>query len=363
MKNLRLLLDMTTASIKMFVRDKSAIFWSLFFPVMIIGIFGVLDFANMGNSNVGLVYNDNTKIYAEQLKQVFEKQDDYKFYTGSLDDELDELENDDRLVVLEFKEKEDGQTVVVNSYMSEENKQYGSIVMLIAEKILADISLEMKHIDLPFEVNEKIVNTENLRAIDFLVPGVIAMSLMQGALFGIIGAVVVNREKGVLKRLFATPLPKWIYLLSNIITRLILSLVQIAILLALSYAVFQIKIVGNLFLVALMASLGSVVFLALGIFVSSFAKTSEAARAMIMPVQMLFMFTGGVYFDRSVLPKWLFDITQYSPLTYLSDSLKDIMVRGYDLGDKTIQTTLLALSIWLIALVLISVKTFKWNGE
>ncbi|MBN2100781.1 ABC transporter permease [Candidatus Dojkabacteria bacterium] len=362
MKNLKMLFHLTIADIKMTIRDTSFIFWSLFFPFMIIGIFGVMDFANMGNNNVGLVYNKNTEIYAKQLKQVFEEEDDYKFHEGNIDDEITELKNDDRVIVLEFTESEDGQ-VVVNTYMSEENKQTASIIMLVAEKILADISLQMKHIELPFEVKQNIVNTENLRYIDYMVPGVIALSLMQGGLFSVIGAIVVAREKGILKRLFATPLPKHVYLIANIGTRMLMSLLQIAILIIVSKLVFGIKIVGSIPLVAIMSCLGSLVFLSLGFLFSGFAKTSEAARAMIMPVQMLFMFTGGVYFDRSVLPKWLFDITMYSPLTYLSDALKDIMVKGYDLDNQNIQTAFIALSIWLVALVSLSIKTFRWNGK
>jgi len=362
MKNLQILVDLTLTNIKMFVRDKSALFWSLFFPFIVIGIFGVLDFGKMGNNNVGLVYDENSQIYAEQLKEIFEKEDRYKFHTGSIEDELNELENDDRTVVLEFNAKED-QTIVVNAYMGKENEQAGSIVTLIAEKVLADISLQIKHIELPFEVNQQIVNVNNLRNIDYMVPGVIAMSLMQSSMFAVIGTIVVNRERGILRRLFATPLTKSTFLISNIVARMIVSLAQIAILIIFSYIVFQIKIVGNLALVAVFSSIGSVVFLAMGFLISGFAKTSETARAMVMPINMLFMFTGGVYFERSVLPKWLFDITKPLPLTYLSDGLRDIMVKGYGMGDQSVKIAAIALLAWFLVLVVISIRTFKWNGD
>ncbi|MEA3357375.1 MAG: ABC transporter permease [Patescibacteria group bacterium] len=362
MKSSNVLIALTKANIKMYIRDKGAIFWSLFFPVMIITIFGVMDFSKMGSTNIGLVYNEDTKIYAEQLKKGFEQGSDYKFHKGALDSELTELENNDRSVVLEFNVTEDSM-VQVNSYIAKQNEQSGSIITMITEKILADIALQMQHIELPFEVNKEIVNTNDLRYIDFIVPGVIAMSLMQGSMFSVIGTIVVYREKGVLKRLFATPLTKSAYLISNIITRMFMALAQIGVLLALAYIIFGIRIVGSLWLVALLASIGSLVFLAIGFMISSFAKTSESARAMIMPIQMLFMFTGGVYFERSVLPNWLFNITKPLPLTYLSDLLKDVMVHGYGLGDKSIQTGTLALTIWLVVTVALSIKTFKWNGE
>lgn len=362
MKNLRLLLDLTVANLKMFIRDKGALFWSLFFPFLIIGVFGLFDFANLGNNNVGLVYKEETKAYAEQLKSIFSEGDRYKFHTGSLDDELGSLENDDRLVVLEFI-LDEGETLTVNSYVGKENEQAGEVFTLITEKVLTDISMQQQQIEPAFVVNQEVVNTNDLRFIDYMVPGVVALAIMQSALFGVIGAIVVNREKGILKRIFATPLNKSVYLISNIIARTIISLGQIAVILLISYLVFQITIVGNVFQVVFLATLGSLTFLALAILLSGFARTAESARAMVMPVQMLFMFTGGVYFSRSVLPDWLYDASSYFPLTYLADVLRETMVKGGTLSDPVIQTGMIGLTVWLIVLVVLSVRTFRWEIE
>jgi len=363
MKNLSILYDLTYANLKMFFRDKSALFWSLFFPFIIIGIFGMFDFASLGNSNVGLVYSENTAAYAEPVRAAFESNDSYKFFTGTKSEELRALENDDRVVVLEFTSNNERSKVDVNVYMGKENEQTGEIITLVTEKILADVSLQMMHIELPFEVNKEVVNTNNLRFIDFMVPGVIALALMQGALFGVIGAIVGNREKGVLRRIFATPLPKSVFLVSNITARTIISLFQIAILLIFAYLVFKIHIVGSFVLVIALSVLGSLTFLTMAILMSGFAKTSESARAMVMPVQMVFMFTGGVYFDRSVLPDWLYTISGFFPLTYLADTLRDVMIKGETLSSSSIQTGLVALIVWLVILVILSVRTFKWEIE
>jgi ABC-2 type transport system permease protein len=411
-EKLKMLKDLTIANIKMFFRDKGALFWSLFFPFLIIGIFGVLDFGGGAAGTIGLVYDEDTEAYAQQVKKAFEEEDGFKVAIGSLDEELDELKNDSRIAVFEFKkadttELEEGsleveknqsqnnsgdsaestestqsegeteatdqqtpqsnisrqQKIQIKSYIGKENENTGNTISLIVEKMLSDISLKQQKIQLPYEFESEVVNTNELRNIDFIVPGVIAMSIMQGSLFGVIGAIVVNREKGVLKRLFATPLPKEVFLISNIINRTIISLLQICILLGFSYLIFRIKIVGSLGLVFLIAILGSLVFLALAILISGLAKTSETARSMIAPVQMIFMFTGGVYFPREVLPQWLFDITKPLPFTYLADGLRDVMVKGYDLSNSAVRESMLALLIWLVILTVISVKTFKWNGK
>ncbi len=358
--------NLTIANFKMFVRDRMALFWTLFFPILIIGIFGALDFAGPGTSEIGLVYDEGTEEVAQNLKKQFENFGDYEFYSGSLEEELELMENDDRIMVVEFEtpESPDGK-IDIKTYLSpsEESQSLGNIITNTIEKNLTQETLAQQQISLPFEIETETVNVNDLRYIDFIVPGVIAMSVMQGALFGVIGTIVVHREKGVLRRLFATPLNQSTYLISNIITRMVVSLVQIAILLALSYVIFDIRIVGNIGLVFGLSALGSLVFLAMGFLVSGFAKTEESARAMIMPIQMLFMFTGGVYFQRDVLPKWLFDATSISPLTYLSDALKEIMTQGYDLGDRSIQIASGALLVWLVGLVIVAVKTFRWDSK
>jgi ABC-2 type transport system permease protein len=361
-ENLKMLKDLTIANIKIFFRDKGALFWSLFFPFLIIGIFGVLDFGGGGTGTIGLVYDENTEMYAEAIKKAFEEDDGFKIQTGNLNEELTELKNDSRVAVFEFKTDKD-QKVKVKSYIGKENENIGSTVTLILEKMLSDISLKQQNIELPFEVKSELINTNELRNIDFIVPGVIAMSIMQGSLFGVVGSIVDNREKGVLKRLFATPLPKEIFLISTLITRTIIALLQIAILLGFSYIVFRIKIVGSIPLVFLISILGSLVFLALAILISGLAKTSETARTMIAPIQMIFMFTGGVYFPRESLPQWLFDLTKPLPFTYLADALRGVMVKGYDFGNTDISQAAVALGAWLIGLTLIAVKTFKWNGD
>lgn len=362
MKDFKLLLHLIAVNVKMFMRDKGALFWSLFFPILIIGIFGVLDFTSLDSNEIGLVYTEENKQYAEQLRDVFESSDDYKFHTGSIDEEKRELEEGARFLVLEFVGDE-SDTMIVNSYMSKENEQTGEIVTLITEKILGDISLQMQGIELPFEVKREVVNTNDLKYIDFIVPGIIALSVMQGALFGVIGTIVVNREKGVLRRVFATPLKKSTFLISNIFARTFISVAQILILLGLSSLIFDIKIVGSLIQVIGLATLGSLTFLALGILLSGFAKTAESARAMVMPLQMLFMFTGGIYFARSVLPAWLYTVSGYFPITYLADVLRDTMVKGYDLTNSGIQIGILGLTVWLVVLIGISIKTFRWEIE
>jgi len=361
---MNILLKLTKANIKMYFRDRAALIWTLFFPFVIISIFGVLDFAKYSTSKIGLAYTEETEEYAKGVKTALENIGDYyKIEEGSIEDEKKALTDDDRLIVLEFTTNQETKKLDVTAYLNKSNEQSAQSVFLIIQKVLSDFELQMNQVEPIFNIESEVINVFELRNIDYLVPGVIAMSLMQGGLFGVVGTIVTFREKGILKRLFATPLSKGNFLISQILSRLLISILQVIILLISSYLVFQIKIVGSLILVALTAILGSLVFLAMGFTISGIAKTTESARAIMMPIQMLLMFTSGVYFSREVLPNWLFDITAYTPLTYLADGLRDIMTRGHNLSDRYIQTALLGLTIWFLIFVAIAIKTFKWEKK
>lgn len=356
------LYKLTIANIKMYFRNKQALFFTLFFPFTVIAIFGVLDFAKFSTSKIGMVYNEGSREYAEGVKEALTSiGDQYKIEEGTIEEEKEALIDDDRLMVLEFSTNKETKKVDVKAYLNKGNEQAAQATFLVVQKILTDFEMKISQVEPIFQVDSEVINVFELSNIDFMVPGVIAMSLMQGGLFGVVGTIVTYREKGVLKRLFATPLSKSNFLLSQILSRLLISILQVIILLITSYAIFRIKIVGSLILVAFLAILGSLSFLSLGFVVSGLAKTTEGARAMIMPVQMILMFTSGVYFPRDVLPNWLYDITAYTPLTYLSDALRDVMTRDYTLSDETVKTATIGLFIWLVLFVVLAVKSFKWE--
>lgn len=359
--NLSSLRSLTWANIKMFARDKGALFWSLFFPVIIISIFGVLDFANGGKTNIGMVYDETTKQVAEPIKDSYESNDGFTVTTGDLKTELNELENDKRTLVIEFKVNPETHKTEIISYLNKVKEQSANFLFLATENSLNKMALGMSKIDSPFVIESKTINVHELRNIDYMVPGVIALAIMQGGLFGVVGTIVNYRERGILKRLFATPLSKGDFIVSLILSRLVLTMIQVILLLLFAFLIFQIKIVGALWLVALLSILGGLVFLAMGFLFSGLAKSTETARALTAPIQMILMFTGGVYFDREFLPKWLFDITAYSPLTYLSDALRDVMVRGSVITDSTIKTASVGLFVALLVLIGIAIKTFKWE--
>ena len=105
---MKTLIKLTLATIKMYFRNKGALIWTLFFPIVVIGIFGLLDFAKFSTSKIGFVYDESTAQYADGIEEALKNfGDQYKIEEGSIEKEKQALTDDDRLMVLEFSPAEE----------------------------------------------------------------------------------------------------------------------------------------------------------------------------------------------------------------------------------------------------------------
>ena len=141
--------------------------------------------------------------------------------------------------------------------------------------------------------------------VDFLVPGLLAMGLMGGGMWGVGYAIVDMRIRKLLKRLMATPMRRTHFLLGMMGSRLIFMIPQIFILLLISYLLFGVKVYGNYFSVALIVLIGAIEFAAIGLLVASRAQTLETASG-LMNLVMLPMWTlSGIFFSYQRFPDCL----------------------------------------------------------
>jgi ABC-2 type transport system permease protein len=179
--------------------------------------------------------------------------------------------------------------------------------------------------------------------VDFLVPGVLAMSVMNGGMVGLPAAFVVMRERGVLRRIQVTPFPLIGFIIVRVTTHLLVALCQAAILLGLAKLVFDLDIAGNLFAVAVFTFLGCLAFLTVGFFVAGVSRKRESATTLARLIAFPMLLLSGVFFPLDRSPVWLQDVARALPLTYLADGLRQVMVYGASLA-----------SLWgdLLALVL-----------
>jgi len=157
---------------------------------------------------------------------------------------------------------------------------------------------------------------------------------------------VADRQKLILKRLHATPLRRWQLVGSNVLMRLLIAVVQTAIIVGVGSALYHVQIAGSWLLIGALILLGSLGFIALGYVIASFASTEDAANGMTSAVQFPLMFLSGTFFPIDAMPDALKTVARALPLTYLGDGLRQVMVDGTPFAPLWVCFAFLA--VWLV---------------
>jgi ABC-2 type transport system permease protein len=196
----------------------------------------------------------------------------------------------------------------------------------------------------------------NIEYIDFLVPAVLAMTVMMSCMMGMGQSIAGERETGELARLFMTPTSVATVVGGKIISKLIIETVRAMILLVAAFLLFGITIHGNVFLAIGLLVLGALCFVGFGMMISATASTQEDYTQMVMPLTMPMMFVSGVFYPIETMP-WIFQKIAYLfPLTYLNDAMRGVMLKGSGIGDIWID--IVVLSAFLIVFFAVGVARF-----
>ena len=173
---------------------------------------------------------------------------------------------------------------------------------LIADRALEKASGQRENV----QITNQQVHEAGARYIDFVIPGLLGMNLMSSAIWGLGFSIVEARQKKLLKRLVASPMPRWQYLASFLLSRLLLLVIEVGVFLGFARLVFGVPFRGPIWQLTLMCVLASLSFSALGLLIASRAKTMEAASGLMnlvmLPMWILSGVFGGDDFERYPLP-------------------------------------------------------------
>jgi ABC-2 type transport system permease protein len=194
--------------------------------------------------------------------------------------------------------------------------------------------------------------------LSYLVPSILAMSLMQLGIYGAL-PLVQQREKLILKRLATTPLSPLAFIGAHAMVRLALGVLQAVLLITVGIGVFGVVVVGQLALVLGLVLLGAATFTAIGYVVATFAATEETATLVTNVITFPLMFLSGVFFPMAQMPDFLQPVAVALPLTYLADALRQVMVGSEAFAPLVVEVGVLG--AWLGAALLISARRFRWQ--
>jgi len=211
----------------------------------------------------------------------------------------------------------------------------------------------------PVPITERHVREAGSRYIDFLIPGLLGMNIMGGAMWGIGFSIVDARRKNLLKRLVATPMSRVEYLLSFIISRLAFLAIEMVLLLGFAMLVFDVPVRGSFLQLGGIAILASLSFSALSLLVVSRARTIEAASGLMNVAMLPQWVLSGVFFSSANFPDAAQPFIRALPLTATIDAFRGTMLQGATLGG--ISTELAVLVGWLVVGLVGAVKMFRWR--
>ena len=229
-----------------------------------------------------------------------------------------------------------------------------------AARLLADRAIQKAagRVD-PVATTDELMRETGSRYIDFLIPGLLGMNLMGSAIWSLGFAIVDARRKKLLKRLVASPMPRPYYLLSFLLSRILLLVLEVGVLVGFGALLFHVPVRGsllNLFVLCLVASLA---FSALGLLLASRARTIEAASGLMNLVMMPMWIASGVFFSSQKFPDAMQPVIKALPLTAVIDALRANMLQGANLAQ--IAPQLGVITFWLVICFALALKLFRWR--
>ena len=209
------------------------------------------------------------------------------------------------------------------------------------------------------QISERHVREAGSRYIDFVVPGLLGMTIMGGGIWGLGFSIVDQRRRNLLKRLVATPMSRSEYLASYLISRLVLLAIEAAVLLGCAALLFGVPVRGSGIAIVTIIVVSALAFGGLGLLIASRSQTIEGVSG-LMNLSMLPMWVlSGVFFSSENFPRAIQPLIKALPLTATNDALRANMLRGIPLPGLWPQLSVLL--VWMVVCFVVALRIFRWR--
>ncbi|MCW3490374.1 ABC transporter permease [Dethiobacter alkaliphilus] len=350
---------LTIANLKMHMRNRSSLFWHFAFPLIFMVLFGLI-FSGGVTSPIRVGMVDTSLELGEAFNSAFAEIDNATLVEGEKDELIDDLKNGGLDAVIVLDESTAANSLIdVEIFYDQTENLTGGMARSFIISLLDQIRMQAFAVPELFDVTETSVARETLSYMSFLMPGVIGMSIMFSALFGTSYPLVMEREKGILRRLRLTLVTPVSFIGAKTVGLLAIAFMQAAIIIITGILFFDVQIVGSLWAASFVVLIGCLMMVALGLLVAGLANRLESVDAIANSIGMPMMFLAGTFFPVDGAPRWLQTIATVLPLTYLNDALREILVTGSTLVD--VSNTLLIIVAWTVVFFAFAIYLFKWE--
>jgi ABC-type multidrug transport system permease subunit len=241
------------------------------------------------------------------------------------------------------------------SYQFDDTNPDARTARLLADRAIQAAAGEHEAV----HAENRLIHETGSRYIDFVVPGLLGMNLMGSAIWGLGFSIVEARQKKLLKRMVASPMPRWQYLASFLLSRLVMLVIEVVAFLGFARVVFGVPFRGSLWQLGFLCVLTSMAFSALGLLISSRARTMEAASGLMNLVMLPMWILSGVFFSASRFPAVIQPFVRALPLTAANEAFRANMLQGVGLNHLVAPVGILL--AWLIVPFAVSLRIFRWR--
>ncbi len=348
----------TRAQLRMIFRNRVALFWSLLFPMILMTLLGLLFGRSSTSGTIGVVDQAHTPVAAQVVRLLDANRGiDLKRVSGVAEARKKVHDGDlDGAVVL--RPRSGGGVRATLLYSNTSTEQAG-IVRGIVSGTADAVSIRASGRPAAVDLRQRSVESSQLSYVDFLMPGIIAISIMISSVYAVATTLVDWRKRGILRRLRLTPVPLPEFLASRVTASLCVTIMQLGVLLLFGRLAFGVAIAATAWAAVPVALAGALCFLALGFLVGSVVGSAETADAVLNVFTNPMMFLSGTFVPISILPGVLETLARGLSLYYLANGLRDTTVRGLTLAHVAPDVGVLA-GIAL-AFALVSLRLFRWE--
>jgi ABC-2 type transport system permease protein len=211
----------------------------------------------------------------------------------------------------------------------------------------------------PLPARQAEVREPGSRYIDFLIPGLIGLNILNGGLWGVGFNLVDMRIKKLLKRLLATPMRRSDFLAAQLLHRSALMFVEVTFLLAFGRLALGVPVRGSWAAIFAVGAVGALSASALGLLLGSRANRIETVMGLMNAVSLPMMIGSGVFFSVERFPEWLHPLLRALPLTALIDALRAVVLEGATLASQG--GPLVVVAAWGVLCFAAGLRLFRWN--
>ncbi len=356
----KLQLHLAKVFLKIFLRDRQSIFFSLFFPIIFMTVFAFANNGEVDPIELGIVNNSPSAV-ANDFSQMLMDNPLFEVTLGEGEQLRTELVEGNQTMVLILPEGFDALSdgAELQLLVDAAQVQQLSLIMPLLEQTLISIEREFRNIEPMFTLTVEDVQARSQRYLDFLLPGLLAFTLMQLSIAGSGFNIVEYRRKGILKRLFVTPIRPRDFIASIVMARMAIVLIQLTVLILVAVLALDVTIVGNFVSFYFIVMLGTFIFLCLGFCLGSIAKTQQAVMAVGNIVIFPQIFLSGVFYPIESMPELIQPIAKILPLSFVSTAMREIANNGASL--LSIAPSLLGIALWFVIAFVLATRLFVWK--